>query len=130
MDQVVAQSLTTYAKIVGLSRQEAVALKTDPRVTRIHVPIHAEFVPVDGNGNGKEHSNGNGNGIGNGKVRSGNGHDDSRLLNGNGNGRLPKRRGRASAAEVLGGNSHGKGDGNGRRIKSDPGVANGNGRQP
>jgi UDP-galactopyranose mutase len=122
MDQVVAQALTTYAKIVGLPRQEAVALKTDPRVTRIHVPIHGDLVPVEGltsnngtDGNGHGHSNGNGNG----SVRKGNG-------NGNGNGHLPKRRGRAHAADVLGGNGHAKnGD---SALTAEVVVPNGSGR--
>jgi UDP-galactopyranose mutase len=101
MDQVVAQALTTYAKIAGVSRQEAVDLKTEPRITRITVPLTAELVPVleaasgDGNGNG----HGNGNGIGNGTT-IGNG-----FTNGNG---LRKRR-RASTSDVLTGNGNGNG---------------------
>jgi len=98
MDQVVAQALTTYAKIVGLSRQEAVELRTDPRISSIHVPMRVELLPVASNGNGNGHSNGNGNG-------SGNGH----YGNGNGNGHTSGRRGRASAVDILG--SHGKGNG-------------------
>ena len=106
MDQVVAQALTTFAKIVGKPRQEALELKTEPRVTRIHVPIHAELVPLQGNGNG----NGNGHSDGDGNGRS------------DGSSHTPKRRGRANAAEVLGitgiqnGNGHSRkngGHGNG-----------------
>jgi UDP-galactopyranose mutase len=101
MDQVVAQALTTFAKIVGKPRQEATELQSDPRITRIHVPMHPELVPVNGNGNGhgNGHTNGNGhheNGTANG---NGNGH-----RNGNGNGHTPKRRGRATVAEVIGSN--------------------------
>src|SRR5215216_4306247 len=79
MDQVVAQALTTFAKIVGKSRQEAMELKNDPRITRIHVPIHTELVPVNDNGNG----NGNGNGPTNGNG-NGNSHHENGTGNGNG----------------------------------------------
>ncbi len=124
MDQVVAQALTTYSKIVGLSRQEAGALETDPRVARVHVPIHADLVPIEGNGNGNSHSNGNGHS--NGRLQLGNG-------NGNGNGHLRKRRGRASAAEILGGNEIGNGhakNGNGSTGSTALTTSgNGNGRK-
>jgi len=101
MDQVVAQALTTFAKIVGKTRQEALELKTEPRITRITVPMNAELVPLNGNG----HSNGNGNG-----------HS--------------KRRNRASAPEILGmnGNSNGNGhNGNGHSHRNGNGNGNGNG---
>ena len=98
MDQVVAQALTTFAKIVGKSRQEATELKTDPRISRIHLPIHTELVPVNGNGHG--HGNGHTNGNGNGTS---NGH-----RNGNGNGHAPKRRRRATVADVIGTNGSDK----------------------
>jgi UDP-galactopyranose mutase len=101
MDQVVAQALTTYAKIVGLSRQDAIELQASPRITRIHVPMHVELEPVQSNGNG--HSNGKGNGYSNG---NGNGRYENG--NGNGNGRATKHRGRASAGEILG--THGNGE--------------------
>src|SRR3954454_17657299 len=92
MDQVVAQALTTFAKIVGKSRQEALELKTEPRITRVTVPMNADLVPLDGESNGDgHHSNGNGNGNGHGK-----------------------RRGRATASEVLGTNGNRSGhNGNG-----------------
>jgi UDP-galactopyranose mutase len=96
MDQVVAQALTTYAKIVGLSRQEAVELKADPRMTSIHVPMRVELAPVGNNGNGSLHSNGNGHHV--------NG-------NGNGNGHTTGRRSRARSAEVLGRTTKGNGNG-------------------
>ncbi|HMJ89538.1 MAG TPA: UDP-galactopyranose mutase [Candidatus Acidoferrum sp.] len=86
MDQVVAQALTTFAKIVGKTRQEALELKTEPRITRIHVPMNAELIPLNGNGNGNGH------------------HENGSISNGNG---YSKRRGRASAAEVLGMNGNG-----------------------
>ena len=92
MDQVVAQALTTFAKLVGKSRQEALDLNIDPRVTRIHVPIHAELLPVDGDGKGNGHSENrpeNGNGNGHGHYKNGNGH-------------AVKRRARAAATGVLG----------------------------
>ncbi|HTD67502.1 MAG TPA: UDP-galactopyranose mutase, partial [Candidatus Limnocylindria bacterium] len=84
MDQVVAQALTTFAKIVGLPRQEAVALKAEPRITTIHVPLNGELVPLEGNGNGHA-------------IKNGNGH--------------AKRRGRASVSEILGANGNGNGNG-------------------
>jgi UDP-galactopyranose mutase len=90
MDQVVAQALTTFAKIVGKSRQDAIDLRVEPIATPIHVPIHAELVPVNGNANG--------NGHGNGRDRNGNGNGHSE----NGNGHVPKRRGRSSGEPVLG----------------------------
>lgn len=91
MDQVVAQALTAYAKIVGLSRQEAVELKTDSRITSIHVPMRVDLVPVNHNGNGSAGSNGcHGNGNGNGHAT---------------------RRHRANSAEVLGRVSKGNGNG-------------------
>jgi hypothetical protein len=89
---VVAQALTTFAKLVGKSRQEALDLNIDPRVTRIHVPIHAELLPVDGDGKGNGHSENrpeNGNGNGHGHYKNGNGH-------------AVKRRARAAATGVLG----------------------------
>jgi UDP-galactopyranose mutase len=92
MDQVVAQALTTFAKIAGVSRQEALELKTEPRITRIHVPVRAELVPLSGNGNGNGNGNGHTNGNGNG-----NGHQK----NGNGNGHATKRHGRASTSDIL-----------------------------
>jgi len=108
MDQVVAQALTTFAKLVGKTRQEATELKTDSRITRIHVPMQAELVPLNGNGNGHSHGPGNGSRNGNG---NGNGH--GRGKNGNGsNGHAPKRRGRVSVAEALGIN----GGSNGERV--------------
>ena len=107
MDQVVAQALTTFAKIVGKSRQEATELKTDPRISRIHLPIHTELVPVNGNGNG--HGNGHTNGIGNDHHKNGNGTSNGhRNGNGNGNGHAPKRRGRATVADVIGTNGSDK----------------------
>ena len=121
MDQVVAQALTSFAKLVGKSRQEAVNLKAEPHLTRVHVPIHAELVPVDGDGN----SNGNGHHNGNGKhgngTTNGNGRIKSRQNGGsmevlrsngngnglckNGNGHAPKRRVRNGTREVLSGDS-------------------------
>ncbi len=120
MDQVVAQALTTYAKIVGLSRQEAGALQTDARVSRIHIPIHTDLVAIEGNGSGKERSNGNG-----------------RIHLGNGNGHASKRRRRSRAAGILGGNGNENGNGKGDAIKGNGSVkpaalvtnGHGNGRQ-
>jgi UDP-galactopyranose mutase len=100
MDQVVAQALTTFAKIVGLSRQDALELTHEPLTTRIHVPLHADLVPVETNGNGVSKrrrparvtnvlgTNGNGNGhvARNGKGGSSNGHGLVTEGNGNGNG--------------------------------------------
>jgi UDP-galactopyranose mutase len=80
MDQVVAQALTTYAKIVGLSRQEAVELETEPRSKRFHLALNGGLVTAGPNGNGHPR-NGNGNGRHNG---NGNGHDASGHANGNG----------------------------------------------
>lgn len=98
MDQVVAQALTTYAKIAGVSRQQAVELKSEPRIARLIMPLHAELVPVNGNGNGSGNGNGdshhNGNGHGN--------HDKNglvKLTNANG---TRKRRSRASTEDALG----------------------------
>src|SRR4051812_8759763 len=51
MDQVVAQALTTFAKIVALPRQEAVELKTDPQTKQIYVPMRGDLVPVGSTGN-------------------------------------------------------------------------------
>jgi UDP-galactopyranose mutase len=123
MDQVVAQALTTYARIVGLSRQEAVALQTDSRVTRIHVPTHAHLVPVAGNGNGNGHANGS---LARNGTRS----------RGNGNGALSKRRASATAAEVLGITEkeparHGNGNGheNGSTTRELVTGHNGNGKE-
>jgi UDP-galactopyranose mutase len=48
MDQVVAQALTTFAKLAGVSRQEALELKAEPRLTHITVPLGAELVPSMG----------------------------------------------------------------------------------
>ena len=110
MDQVVAQALTTYGKIVGLSRQEALELKAEPRLTRVHVPMSTELMAVrDGNGNGhsaprnKRRSsvvhngnghnyNGNGHALHNGHSKNGNGtnageNEKSLATNGNGNGK-------------------------------------------
>lgn len=110
MDQVVAQALTTYAKIVGTSRQEALELKSEPRITRVHVPIHADLVPVEGNGNGNGHSNGNGNGHHDRKTtvqspKLTNGDRRSRNGNGNGNGHA-KKNGNGNGTLVTEGNGH------------------------
>jgi len=92
MDQVVAQALTTFAKIVGRSRQDALELKAEPRLTRIHIPMRAELLPFDGNG----------------KARR---TDELRVesaLGRNGNGHAPKRRGRARTTDVLSTNGNGE----------------------
>jgi UDP-galactopyranose mutase len=85
MDQVVAQALTLYAHICGCNRAEAMAMKTDPRLTAMTFP--ATLAHANGNGNGKpHHGSGNGNENGNGLGQeNGNGHA-VRLSNGNGNG--------------------------------------------
>jgi hypothetical protein len=50
MDQIVAQSLTEYGKIVGMKRKEAaVIVKTSEK--KISLPTH--IIAGNGNGNGK-----------------------------------------------------------------------------
>ncbi len=104
MDQVVAQALTTYAKIVGLPRQDAVDLQTEPRSKRFHLAMNGNLVTAEYNGNGHRnghsakpsrrvpaletngHTNGNGNGH---AAHNGNGEKDhgSKLVsNGHTNG--------------------------------------------
>ncbi len=108
MDQVVAQALTTFSKIAGVTRQEALELKAEPRLTRITVPMGAELMPLNGNGNGHGHGT-------------------------DGETRLPamsprKRRSRASTSDVLSnGNGRHNGNGNGHTTLASPGLANGNG---
>jgi UDP-galactopyranose mutase len=90
MDQVVAQALTTYAKIVGLSRQEAVELQTEPRSKRFHLALNGGLITAGPNGNGNgHHRNGNGNGHRNGNgIGNGNGHSAHNGENGNGTQKL------------------------------------------
>jgi UDP-galactopyranose mutase len=63
MDQVVAQALTAYAKIIGLSRQDAVARECVPTMNRIHFSL-PEILPASEklivSKNGNAHNNGNG----------------------------------------------------------------------
>jgi UDP-galactopyranose mutase len=118
MDQVVAQALTTYAKIVGLSRQDALELQTEPRSKRFHFAMNGGLVATSSNGNG------------NGNAGNGNGH-----RKGNGNGHAVKRRSRVPALDPNGhtnGNGHtsnGKGEnGNGKQKLVSNGNGNGNGQ--
>ena len=53
MDQVAAQALTVFARMVGIERAQALAMKFEPCLTTMTFPMNL-------NGNG--HSNGNGNG--------------------------------------------------------------------
>lgn len=54
MDQVAAQALTTFAKIVGANRAMAVDMKVEPRISTMTFPMSL-------NGNGNRNRNGNGN---------------------------------------------------------------------
>lgn len=38
MDQVVAQALTVYARLCGVSRTQAISMKAEPKVTAVHFP--------------------------------------------------------------------------------------------
>ena len=50
MDQIVAQALTEYSKIVGMSRKEAGMVTVDPRIPQVPLaPVHHLH---NGNGNG------------------------------------------------------------------------------
>jgi UDP-galactopyranose mutase len=106
MDQVVAQALTTYAKIVGLSRQEAVELQIEPHSKRFHLALNGGLMTTEHNGHG-------------------NGH----LTKGNGNGHTIKRRGRMPALEAVSdtnGNGHSPPKRNGENGNAKL-VSNGNG---
>ncbi|HEY0551265.1 MAG TPA: UDP-galactopyranose mutase, partial [Verrucomicrobiae bacterium] len=104
MDQVVAQALTTYAKIAGLSRHEAAKLQTEPRSKRFHFAMNGNLVPTEHNGHSTKT---------------------------NGNGHMVQSNGRAPALEAAGGtngNGHSPHEGNGENGNGkQPLVSNGNG---
>lgn len=67
MDQVAAQALTLFAKLVGTDREHALGMEFTPRLTSMTFPMKA-YANGNGNGhrNGSGHTNGNGNGHSNG----------------------------------------------------------------
>ncbi len=105
MDQVVAQALTTFSKIVGLPRQDAVVLQAEPKATTLHVPMSGELAsreiaPLDA-------ASALTNGINHALTSNGNGRTKvSKAVSGNGNGHARSRRNPKNGSLLSNGNSH------------------------